>query len=116
MGTRTISLGSGAELIIDEPNSLSPSERPLLITSAIVEALSNSGSLTPSTRSGFLPITIGYKVYSIYYQLKVRRITNVLTAYSEAINHIQHNPHLYDRRLATKAIQVLRECCKERLR
>ncbi|NET45491.1 hypothetical protein [Okeania sp. SIO2B3] len=113
MGTRTIDLGNGAELTIDEPNSLSSSERPLLVTSAIVQAISDSASLTPSTRSGFLPITIGYEVFRIYYQFRVRRVMNALTVYSEAINHIQKNPHLYDRRLATKAIQVLHECCKE---
>ena len=116
MSTRTINLGNDADLIIDEPSSLSSSERPLLVTSAIVQALSGSTSLSPSTQSGYLPITIGSTVYQIYYQLRVKRVMNALSAYSEAIIHIQQNPHLYDWRLAHKAVEVLRECCRERLR
>lgn len=116
MSTRTINLGNDAELIIEEPSSLSSSERPLLLTSAIMQALSGSTSLSPSTQSGYLPITIGSTVYQIYYQLRVKRVMNALSAYSEAISHIQQNPHLYDRRLASKAVEVLRECCKEYLR
>lgn len=116
MSTRTINLGDDAELIIDEPSSLSSNERPLLVTSAIVQALSGSTSLSPSTKSGYLPITIGSTVYQIYYQLRVKRVMNALSAYSEVISHIKQNPHLYDRRLALKAIEVLRECYKEYLR
>jgi hypothetical protein len=116
MSTRTINLGNDAELIIEEPSSLSSSERPLLLTSAIVQALSGSTSLSPSTHSGYLPISIGSTVYQIYYQLRVKRVMNALSAYSEAISHIQQNPHLYEHRLAHKAVEVLRECCKEYLR
>lgn len=116
MGTRTINLGNDAELIIEEPSSLSSSERPLLLTSVIVQALSGSTSLNQSTQSGYLPITIGSTVYQIYYQLRVKRVMNALSAYSEAISHIQQNSHLYDRRLAHKAVEVLRECCREGLR
>lgn len=116
MSTRTINLGDDAELIIDEPSSLSSNERPLLVTSAIVQALSGSTSLSPSTQSGYLPITIASTVYQIYYQLRVKRVMNALSAYSEAISHIQQHPHLYDRRLALKAVEVLRECCQEYLK
>jgi hypothetical protein len=116
MSTRTINLGNDVELIIDEPSSLSSSERPLLLTSAIVQALSGSTSLSPSIHSGYLPISIGSTVYRIYYQLRVKRAMNALSAYSEAIIYIQQNPHLYDRRLTLKAVEVLQECCKEYLK
>jgi hypothetical protein len=116
MGTRNIKLGNDAELIIDEPNSASSSERAIIITSAIVQAFSNSTSLSASIRNGFLPIKIGTTVFRIYYELRVKRIITALTAYSEAISHIEQNPHLYDQRLARKAIEVLRQCYNDRLR
>lgn len=116
MNTRTINLGNDAELIIDEPSSLSSSERPLLLTSTIIQAFLGLTSLSQSTQSGYLPITIGSTVYRIYYQLRVKRVMNALSAYSEVISHIQQNPHLYDSRLASKAVEVLRECCREHLR
>ncbi|MFB2972613.1 hypothetical protein ACE1CD_26945 [Aerosakkonema sp. BLCC-F183] len=111
-----IKLGNDAELIIDEPKSASSGDRAIIITSAIAQAFSDSTSLSPSTQTGFLPITIGSTVFRIYYELRVKRILNALTAYSEAIRHIQQNPHLYDQRLARKAIEVLRECYNDRLR
>ncbi|MCL1468016.1 hypothetical protein [Argonema galeatum] len=115
MATITIKLGNEADLIIDEPNSASSGDRAIIVTSAIAQAFSDSTSLSPSTRTGFLPITIGSKVFRIYYELRVKRIMNALTAYSEAISHIEQNPHLYDQRLARKAIEVLRECYNDRL-
>lgn len=110
-----ISLSEDIELIIDEPDSVSSYERPLIVTSAIVQEFSSSLSINPSIRTGYLPITIGSRIYSIYYELRTRRVINALTAYSHAILHIRQNPHLYDRRLASKAIEVLIECYKENL-
>ncbi len=110
METITIKLGQNVELIIDEPSTVSCNERPLLLTSAIVHTLSDVTNLNPSLKAGFFPLTIGSTVYRIYYQLRVKRLTNALALYSDVISHIQDNPHLYDQRLASKAIQVLREC------
>lgn len=116
MVTRIIKLGNDAELIIDEPSSASSGERAIMLTSAIAQTFSNSTSLSPSTRTGSLPITIGSTVFRVYYEFRVKRVINALTAYSEAIIHIEQNPHLYDLRLANKALEVLRDCYRERLR
>lgn len=116
MSRKTINLGNDVELTLDEPNELSYIDRPLLVTSAIVEAFSATTTLSRGTRTGFFPLKIGAKIYQVYYQIRVNRIINALTAYSEAINHIEKNPHLYDRRLARQAIAVLRDCCQERMK
>lgn len=116
MDTITIKLGENVELIFDEPSTISSKERPLLLTSVIVHTLSDVTSLNPSIKTGIFPLTIGSTVYRIYYQLKVKQLTNALILYSEVISHIQENPHLYDQRLASKAIQVLRECYRDYLR
>lgn len=110
MGQTVIRLGDNADLILEEPGAVSSADRALIVTEVIIQEFSLGYTRSPSVHSGSLPIRIGSTIYRIYYQLKVNRIMNALTAYSEAIRHIENNPYLYDRRLARKAIQVLREC------
>lgn len=116
MTQRNISLGNNVELIIDEPNAISANERALVVTSAILNLVSQSNSsLYPSTISGYLPIEIGRQIYQVYYQFKVRRIINTLNIYNDAIVHIQNNRHLYHPHLANQAIETLRECYRDAL-
>jgi hypothetical protein len=110
MGQTVIKLGDHADLILDEPSAVSSTERALILTEIVTQEFSATGIRNPSVHTGSLPVQIGSTIYRIYYQLKVNRIMNALTAYSEAIRHIENNSHLYDRRLARKAIEVLREC------
>jgi hypothetical protein len=114
--TSVIDLGADVELVIEEPDGLSSADRALAVTSACVREFGDGGLVFPCQRSGSFPVTIAGRIYSIYYQVRVKRVINALTVYSETIKHIQNNPHLYDSRLATKAIDVLRECFRSNLR
>lgn len=114
--TSVVNLGTDIELVIEEPNGLSSLNRALVVTSACVQEFGDGGLVFPSQRDGIFPITIAGRVYSIYYRIRVKRVINALTVYSETIKHIQNNPHLYDSRLATKAIEVLRSCFRDSLR
>lgn len=115
MGKTVIRLGNKADLIIDEPNVISASNRAIVLTTAIAQEFSGVTALNPSRHTGTLPIKVGATVYRVYYELRVKRVINALTAYSEAIAHIENNPHLYDTRLSRKAIEVLRKCYSEEL-
>lgn len=110
MGQTIIKLGDNVDLILDGPSAVSSVDLALIVTEVIVQEFSVGSIRSPSIYTGSLPVRIGSTIYRIYYQLKVNRIMNALTAYSEAIRHIENNPYLYDRRLARKAIEVLREC------
>lgn len=116
MRQRIIKLGNDVDLIIDEPASVSSTERTLVVASAIVQEFSGKGTLAPTNKEGNLPIRIGSTVYQVYYQLRVKRVLNALAVYSEAIRHIEENPNLYNPRLACKAIKVLREYHQAELR
>lgn len=115
MGQTIVRLGEGADLIIDEPSAVSPTDRALIVTQAVIQEFSGATVMTPSSRRGSLPIRIGHTVYQVYYHLRVKRIMNALTAYSEAIQHIESNSHLYDRRLSRTAIDALRACYRNEL-
>lgn len=116
MTKRVIQLGQDAELIIDEPNYASSADRTAIVTSAILQEFSGLGYVNPAIQYGSLWLRIGAKFCRIEYELHVKRVLNALTAYSEAIDHIQSNPNLYDQRLAKKAVTVLRRCYKDTLR
>lgn len=116
MGQTVIDLGDQAELVIDEPNSQCSQHRATVITIALLNEFGGATNLGPAQRSGSVSLTIGYSLYRIYYQLRVKRVLSALTAYSEAIRHIQENIYLYDYRLARKAIEVLRECHRKELK
>lgn len=116
MPKRIIKLGDKADLIIEEPSSLPSANRALVVASAVLEGFKGSNVLRASSHSGSLPITIGYSVFKVYYRLRVKRVLSALEAYSEAIRHIENNFHLYDARLARKAIEVLKECHRRELR
>ena len=116
MGKTVIKLGDKAELIIDEPNVISTNDRAMVLITAIAQEFSGVTALNPSRHIGTLPVRIGATVYRVYYELKVKRVINALTAYSEAIAHIENNPHLYDARLSRKAIEVLRKCYSRELK
>ena len=115
MGQTVIRLSDQAELILDEPAAVSAVERALILAEIVTQEFSATRIKKPSTYTGSLPVRIGSHIYRIYYQFKVNRVMDALAAYSEAIRHIQHNPRLYDRRLARKAIEVLRECHRAEL-
>jgi hypothetical protein len=116
MGRVTISLGNSAELIIDEPSSASPSDRALVLTHAVARSFSKHPRRQFETIGGSLPLRIGHRLVEVYYQLKVKKALDALTAYSEAIKHIEDNMLGYDDRLARKAIEVLRQCCRAELK
>ena len=115
MGKTVIKLSDQAQLILDEPAVVSSAERGLIVAEIITQEFSAARTRKPSIYTGSLPVRIGSRIYRIYYQFKVNQVMNALTAYSEAIRHIENNSHLYDRRLARKAIEVLRECYRTEL-
>jgi len=115
MGQTVIRLGDQAELILDEPAAVSSTERALIVSEIVAREFSGTASRKPAIYTGSLPVRIGARIFRIYYQFKVKQVMNALTAYSEAIRHIENNPHLYDRRLARTAINVLRQCYRTEL-
>jgi hypothetical protein len=117
MPHRTIPLADGVDLIIDEPQGTSPSDRAALVASAVINEFGNiSSSLAPINKRGDFEFKKGQSIFRIYYQYKANRVINALEAYSAAIDYIEGNSHLFDQRLSRKAIAVLRKCFKEELR
>lgn len=116
MGRQTIILGQDAELIIDAPASVSDSSQSLVVAKAICQEFGGVTSLSPSTRTGSLSLRVGSSVYRVYYEFRVKRIMSALTAYSEAIRHIENNRYRYDQGLAEVAIETLRKCHRDVLR
>jgi hypothetical protein len=111
-----IYLGDDIEIYIDEPVEITAIDRPYLVTSVLAENTFDGSSLLPNLYAGSVPLTIGHRVYWFYYQLRVKRVLDALDVYSAAVKHIEQNGHLYDARLAYKAIEVLRQAFYRRLR
>lgn len=103
-----LTLGKDIELILHEPTQMRPEHRILAFTSALVQEVGDKKHLLATKSQGNIVITAGELIYRVYYQFRVQRAMNALDAYSNAIAHIRSNPHLYDSRLAEKAIQLLR--------
>lgn len=117
MAERTIPLADGVDLIIDEPSGTSSSDRAAMLASAIISEFGNSSvSLMPINKRGEFEFKVGYSIFRIYYQYKANRVLNALEAYNAAIRYIENNPHLFDQRLARKAIEVLKKCYRDELR
>jgi hypothetical protein len=116
MGQTIIALGANAELIIEEPDLVPTSNRAVIITHAVAQAFQQSSCRQPGSIQGSVPIQIGQRLVRVYYELRIRRVLDALSAYSEAILHIKNNEDRYDRRLARKAIEVLRACYRAELR
>lgn len=117
MTHRTIPLAHGVDLIIDEPQGTSTSDRAALVASAVINEFGNvSTSLTATNKRGEFEFKKGNSIFKIYYQYKANRVINALEAYSAAIKYIESNSHLFDERLSRKAIVVLRKCFNEELR
>lgn len=117
MPHRTIPLAQGVDLIIDEPQGTSTSDRAALVASAVINEFGNaSTSLAATNKRGEFEFKKGHSIFRIYYQYKANRVVNALEAYSAAINYIEGNSHLFDQRLSRKAIAVIRKCYKEELR
>lgn len=108
-----ISLGSDIDLTIHEPVNASASSRAMIVASAIKQEFQGVSVLGPSTRVGYLALTLGSEVLRVYYEMQVKRVLNDLAAYSQAIRYIETHSQQYDRRLAVAAINRLRECFKE---
>src|SRR5260221_13447890 len=115
MSEVVVSISDGIELIIDESENLSTAERSMVLTSALIEQIGEGRTVIPSLFQGSLVLDVGYRVYRVYYQLRIKRVMDALSIYSDAISHIESNPHLYDQRLAKKAIETLRECFYRKL-
>lgn len=116
MVDKVLSLGNGAELILSEPDGLYSNHRSLVVAEVLLDVFSNQGSSLSKSKSGSVMLDLGYGVYRAYYQIKIKRVLTALDAYTGAIRHIEGNPHLYDARLATKAIAVLNQAYKNELR
>lgn len=117
MAQQTISLDVGVDLIIDEPYNISSSNRAAIVTGALLNEFPNSStSLLPSNKRGEFEFKVGDNIFTVFYQYKAKRVISALEAYSSAIRYIENNSHLFDQRLARKAIEVLRKCCRDELR
>ena len=114
MSEQHIQISDDIEIYIDAPTEITQIERPYLMTTIV--AHQSSRVLLADIYTGSIPLTIGYQFYRFNYTMRVKRIIDALDVYSQTIHHIEHNPQLYDSRLARKAIEVLRQCFYDKLK
>ena len=115
MPQQSIQLAEDVTLVIERPLSLSPTDEAALIAAALLHGLNDGDSFLAPNKKGMFEFRVGFSVFKIYYQYKAKRVISKLQMYSAAIEYIQSNIHRFDRRLALKAIEVLRKSYKDEL-